>query len=167
MNITQETPRAEITIKGGTFLAPEPYAEGHVLTANEASAMNQLLHENLRNNFAKKVELALEEVSGKVADLDMETLQAAFDEYAQGYEFGVRKASTRTAVDPVERELYKIAGALVRKALRSKGVDLKTVSEEQFDTFVESAIAARPQLRDEAVAAVESKKRIAAISIEA
>ena len=45
----------QIIIQGVTFNVPTPYAEGHVLATNEASALNQLLHENLRNNFASKV----------------------------------------------------------------------------------------------------------------
>lgn len=167
MNITAETARTTITIKGATFIAPEPYVEGAVLTANEAAAMNQLLHENLRNNFSKKVEVALEAVNGAVGDLDMDDLQKQFNDYAEGYEFGVRRAGAKVSVDPVERELYKLAAQLLRKALKSKNVDVKTVSEEKFDELVAGVIERTPALREEAVLKVEAAKRLATISVEA
>jgi hypothetical protein len=45
----------DVTIAGEVFKIDTPYTEGHTCTAGEASALNQVRHENLRNNFAKKV----------------------------------------------------------------------------------------------------------------
>ena len=57
-----------ITIQGGQFQIPMPFSEGHTLNGPEASAMNQLFAENIRNNFAgkmKKAEEAKEAVPGQ------------------------------------------------------------------------------------------------------
>src|SRR6476646_11844528 len=74
----------EITIQGQVFRVPLRYAAGHTLTEGEASALNQTLHENLRNNFAKKVN------EGTEAGVPKETLQQQLDDYANDYQFGVR-----------------------------------------------------------------------------
>ncbi len=57
---------ALITIQGANFNAPQPYDEGHVLTVNEASALNQVFAENLRNNFAARIKRSAEETPPKV-----------------------------------------------------------------------------------------------------
>ena len=45
----------QITIQGQVFRVPLRYKAGDVLKENEAGALNQTYHENLRNNFASKV----------------------------------------------------------------------------------------------------------------
>ena len=57
-----------ITIAGHAFQAPIKYAEGDTLEANEAGALNQTYHENLRNNFAKRVQEALDANGGSLPD---------------------------------------------------------------------------------------------------
>jgi hypothetical protein len=50
-------------------------------------------------------------------------LQAKFNEYAQTYQFGVRKAGSgapRAPKDPVEREMQKLARDAVSKAFYAK-----------------------------------------------
>ena len=68
-----------------------PYAEGSVLQANEAEALNQTLTENLRNNFATRLRQRQDEAAqeGTTYEPDMGELQAEFDEYVSTYEFGV------------------------------------------------------------------------------
>src|SRR5262245_42373901 len=83
----------QITIKGTVFRVPIRYAAGHVLTEGEAGALNQTLHENLRNNFAKKV------ADGQEAGLPVDTLQQQLDDYAAEYQFGARAGGVRG--DPV------------------------------------------------------------------
>ena len=46
------TPTQAITIAGTRFTVPVRYAEGHVLTAGEANALNQTYLENCRNNLS-------------------------------------------------------------------------------------------------------------------
>ena len=59
VDVTDDTKFSEITIQGMGFAVPIVYAEGHPLTANQAAALNQVLAENLRNNFASKVKEAV------------------------------------------------------------------------------------------------------------
>lgn len=109
----------QITIAGHSFNVPVRYEEGHELTAGEASALNQTYHENLRNNFAKKVKDA-------GASADVPALQAELDAYAAAYAFGVRTGGGGAPRDPVMAEAMSIAKGIIRAALKKKG---KKVSE--------------------------------------
>lgn len=109
--ITDTTPRSSLTIAGQTFTVPQPYASGHVLNANEASALNQTYAENVRNNRANFVKEAVEK-----GDFDQDVAQGAIDDYCAGYEFGVRTGGGRSS-DPVMTEAMNISRDLVRKAL--------------------------------------------------
>jgi len=124
----------QITIQGLTFNVPDRYTEGHVLTANEASALNQTYHENLRNNFAKKVKDAGESP-------DVEALQASLDEYAAAYQFGVRVAGApRAPADPVGKEAFAVAREAVRGKLREKGINPSAVDAKQLGELVAGAL---------------------------
>lgn len=102
-----------ITIAGKPFSVEARYAEGHTLSANEASALNQVLFENLRNNFASKAK--------EGAD------QAAFDAYASSYQFGVRTGGGGSR-DPIEQEAMSIARDTVRDAIKRAGKKLADYS---------------------------------------
>ena len=101
-----------ITIAGKPYNVEARFAEGHVLTANEASALNQTFYENLRNNFASKAK--------EGAD------QAAFDEYAASYQFGVRTGGGSR--DPIEVEAMSIARDTVKDMIRKAGKKLSDYS---------------------------------------
>lgn len=127
-----------ITIQGKSFSIPAPYAEGHVLNANEAGAVNQLFAENIRNNFAglmKKAEDKRKE-DGTTALLT----QADLDKYAETYKFGVRSGSG-PRLDPVEREMRKMAETQVKALLSSKNIALKALPEGKYDELVEKVLA--------------------------
>lgn len=129
---------AEITIAGYTFDAPTPYAEGHPLTANEAGVLNQTYHENLRNNFAKKVKDA-KDAEGTISDDKLSELSSAFAEYAQSYEFGVRLSGGgggAAKLDPVEAEARSIAKTMVTQAIREKGGKVKDVDKDRLETAI-------------------------------
>ncbi len=119
----------EITIAGHPFHAPVPYSEGHQLRANEANALNQVFHENLRNNFAKKVKDAKD--SGA---FDHQALQDSFLEYARNYQFGVRALGGGGAsADPVETEALALARGDVRQMLTKSGKKIKDYPKEKLD----------------------------------
>ena len=164
MEIDENVARTEITIQGATFLAPQPFSEGYQLKENEAAALNQVLSENLRNNFAKKVSAALEEVEGAVDGLDMDSLQKEFDEYIAGYEFGIRRAGSRVPVDPVEREAAKLAKKRIREALRVKGIAVKDLPEGKFDELV-AQLMERDEIKEAAKAMVEATKQATQIDL--
>jgi hypothetical protein len=115
----------QVTISGHKFEVPEgilaKYELGYSLqTEGEVSAIRQTLVENLRNNFASTVKAA---GNGELTDEQVAELQAKFNEYAQTYQFGVRKAGSgapRAPKDPVEREMQKLARDAVSKAFYAK-----------------------------------------------
>src|SRR5262249_22566148 len=107
----------QITIQGKTFRVPIRYAAGHTLNDGEASALNQTLHENLRNNFAKRV------VEGDEAGLGQDVLQQQLDDYAADYQFGVRAGGGGFRGDPVMTLAMSIAREVVRSAIKDRNLD--------------------------------------------
>lgn len=123
----------DVLIQGKLFRAPAPYSEGHVINAAEAVALNGLLKENLRNNFAATMKRAAEGEHPKQLN------QHDFDKYASEYTFGIRQR--RVAVDPVEREEYRLTEAAVKRALVKKGIKLKDVAEDVIAQHVKNVMA--------------------------
>lgn len=142
-----------ITISGKAFNVEPRYAEGHVLTANEASALNQTYFENLRNNFAGKAK--------EGAD------QAQFDEYVQSYQFGVRAAGGSR--DPVESEAMELARESVRDAIRRMGKKLADFKASQISAAAEKLLASDKgaELRQIARDRVEQMRAAASNEIDA
>src|SRR5262245_37189099 len=97
-----------ITIVGVQFTLPVRYAEGHVLTAVEAGALNQAYFESIRNNLASKVK------NGQVG-------QAEVDEYAAGFQFGGRSGFV---ANPVE----SMALAIARKKVDKRGLSASEIT---------------------------------------
>lgn len=154
-----------IVIQGHTFSTKAPYSEGHVVSANEAAVLNQTLAENLRNNFAKtvaKVNDIAKAADRAVTQDELDALQAEFDKYAEGYVFGVRRA-TRAPADPVLREATKLASAAIRAMLKKRNVE---VSDEKFDELVDQLLASRPQYKEEAQRRIDALKSAGAESLE-
>lgn len=147
----------EIMIQGKTFHAPAPYAEGHVLTGPEAAALNSLLKENLRNNFAGMMKRAAEEETPR------QLSQEDFDIYASEYSFGVR--TRRVAIDPIEREEARLTEAAVKRALMKKGLKLKDIPDEVIDQHVKNVMATG-RYRADAVRNVEMKKAAGDLELE-
>jgi hypothetical protein len=129
-----------------------------VLTAGEASVLNQVLGENLRNNFAAQVKKAK-------ADGNTDGLAAAFDAYAAGYEFHGRRPS-RAPVDPVAKEAHKIAKSLVLEALRKRNIDTKTLPEGKLDELIGGVLASKPEITAEAQRRIEATKSVAADALD-
>jgi hypothetical protein len=124
----------QITIQGKNFRVPIRYAAGHTLKENEAGALNQTLHENLRNNFAKKV------VEGVEAGLSDEVLQQQLDDYAADYQFGVRGGGGGYRGDPVKTLAMNMARDLIRQLLKKKGVDMDTWPAAKISTAAQSIL---------------------------
>ena len=108
------------------YSIPQPFAEGHVCTANEANALNQLLAENCRNNFSSKIK------EGEAAPD-----QAAFDEYVATYQFGVRSVSTS---DPIEKEMRKIVENKLKAMLERAGKSKASLTAEEYRNAVDAAL---------------------------
>jgi hypothetical protein len=139
-----------ITIQGAQFQVPMPFSEGHTLNAPEASAMNQLFAENIRNNFAgkmKKAEEAKETVPG----------QAELDKYCEDYKFGARGISG-PKLDPVEAEARRLAKTAITEALKAKGYKLKDVQDEQLQAWVIEAVETTPEFRSTAQTLISQRQ---------
>lgn len=126
VDFTEETSRKNIIIKKVEYTIAQPFAEGHVCTANEANALNQLLAENVRNNFAPKVEKS--EVAPTQEDLDS---------YVAGYQFGVRSVSSS---DPVEKVMRQLVERKLIEALKARGKNKSSLSSEEFKNAIDAAV---------------------------
>ena len=105
------TPTQTITIAGTMFTVRLRYAEGHLLTAGEANALNQTYLENCRNNL-----------SGKAKDGTL--TQEIVDQYAASYQFGQRTGGFGPS-DPVE----SMALTIVRKRVKSRGMSAAEITQ--------------------------------------
>lgn len=167
MKYTSSTPRANITVAGLALSAISPYAEGHVLAANEAAVLNQTLAENLRNNYASVVKKVADAAEKAKTEVDLTALQADFDKYMAEYDFGVRRTGTRI-LDPIEKEAYAIATDAIKKALKAKGFVVGDkdgqVAKTKFEEMVET-LSAREDIRKEAARRVKNVQSIAGVEL--
>lgn len=158
--INAETPRETYTIDSDTFNVPAPYSEGHVLTAGEASQLNQVFAENVRNNLASKAK-ALKEAG----TYDRDVFQGTVDDYCDSYEMGVRTGGGRSS-DPVMAEALNIAREMVRNAIKEQGkYKLSDISAKQITDLAKATIDKNPQIMETARARVEEVRQIAGIEL--
>lgn len=154
---TAETPRKDITVAERTFTIPLPYVEGHALTSGEASHMNQLLVENVRNNVAGKLKV-------KEGEAPVQFSQDDFDKYVTEYEFGVRKAGggSEAKLSPLEREARRIARETLDAALKAQDKTIDRKSEDGKAKYEEliSQLAAKPKIVAEAQKRINSLSKI-------
>jgi hypothetical protein len=154
----------QITIEGHMFNVPIRYEEGHELTANEASALNQTFHENLRNNFAKKVKDR--KVDGQELDEDvLAELQTQLDDYADKYEFGARTGGGGVR-DPIMSEAMNISRGKVLEHLRSKGIKRKDVDAKKVTEYAKALVAKNPKIMELARARVAETQAAAAAELD-
>lgn len=109
----------EMTIHGEKFAVSAPYAEGHTISAIEAKVLNQVRAENVGNNFRKLVVAALEKPEGDERNAALSEVRSKFTAYDTDYTFAAGGTS-RTPVDPVEREADAIAKLAVKEKIREK-----------------------------------------------
>lgn len=153
MKIATDAPRVARTIGGKSdktgetvsvsVQVPQPFKAGtHELTEGEASALNQIVAENLSNNLRAKI------VEGqKIGEGDAATYQPygeadaqkLVDEYLAEYELGVRRTGSGEprVTDPVEREARKIARQKAVALVKENGgkpsdYDLAPITESIF-----------------------------------
>ena len=150
MKFDNSTARASVTIDGLDFTVPQPFGEGHVCTANEASALNQLLVENTRNNFAQKIKRAKEK-SEEIPE------QADLDAYVAGYEFGVRSV---VSSDPVQVEARDIVLPHVKASIQKAGGKISDFSNKDLMQKCDEIIARNPQVLEQARKLVAEKAKI-------
>lgn len=151
-----------VTIQGVTFDFVVRYAEGHVVTAEEAIILQRALVAAVRNNFEPGLKEALE--AGLASEEYLSEKRAEFAAVMATYAFKPRGRGT--SVDPVENKARSLAKKVVKNLLKSKGYDLKTLDEEMLETFVDQALAATPSIREEAARIVASEKAFAGVELK-
>lgn len=149
----------QITISGHSFNVPVRYEEGHELTAGEASALNQTYHENLRNNFSKKVKDA-------GASADLAALQAELDTYANDYQFGVRTSGGgAVSRDPVMAEAMRIAKKIVGEKIKAAGKKVSDYEQAAINGAAKALIDRDPAILETAKARVSEQQSLASADL--
>lgn len=131
----------ELTIAGHVFEVPHRYQEGHTLNANEAAALNQTFHENIRNNVAAKIKKATPEGgTHEWTDEAIAHWTAEVARHANEYQFGVRTGGGRgPAMDPETRFAIEEAEAAIVMGLKQanqqapKGKALRDLAKQVLD----------------------------------
>lgn len=152
---------AELEIGNIVFEVEDNYNEGDTLSAAEATALNGLRRENLRNNFRKAVKDAGDEPTAEQID----ELKLKFTAYAEGYEFA-GKRQAKTPKDPVAAKAFQIATSVVKQALRKKNIDIDSLAEGKFDALV-AQYAAREDVQAIARQQVDLTRNIADEAMDA
>lgn len=142
MQVDDKTPRRPFRIQGVGLEVPAPFNEGHTCTAAEASALNQILAENVRNNCADKIKKALN--GAEPSSLDKKALgdlQGQVDEYVGAYEFGQRRGGGGGgARDPIEKEMMNLARQTVKKAMAAKGIPAKDQDAKEITRLAQDLV---------------------------
>ncbi len=159
MEFSADTPKAEVTIQDNAFKIPQPFLEGHKCTGNEAAALNQILVENTRNNFAKRVKTAVEN-----GTMDAGAMQKELDAYLTSYEFGIRRGGGPS--DPVGKEANSLAKQIIQNALRKKGFKLADVTSDRMKELVSAALEKNPDIRKEAESRVKRREKLGGEEID-
>jgi hypothetical protein len=148
-----------ITIAGQEFTVKSPYTEGHTLNGAEARALNGLLHENLRNNFAKRVK------DGMSSGQSRDDLQSALDQYSGTYTFEAKRVggAGRTS-DPYRREAKAIAKNAIIASLKRQGKDPKQIESAKLLDAIEKA-SQRDDIKELARRRVDEQKALAGDSL--
>ena len=99
----------QITISQHTFDIHPRYQEGHVLSSDEAFALNQFFLENIRNNVRPLVAKAVEATpTGFLSPDEHDAIQARITRYADDYQFKARnRTRPPTAVELIADELAR------------------------------------------------------------
>lgn len=129
-------------INGESFEISQPYAEGHVMTAAEAKALNQTRSENIGNNLRSAVADAIKK-RDEGDPTDFQGLAALVAKYDSEYTFALGGSGPSTRkLDPVEREARSIANDIIKADLAAKGRKLSQVpdglTKEEWEAKVEA-----------------------------
>ena len=172
------TPTTQIKVQGLLVTVRVPFAEGHVLNAAQAQALNQTRSENLRNNGAQWLGRELKAHNAALIAAGQEPLpdeapipaeivskfEAWMADYDAEYDFSGRK--TRAPIDPVEREAVRMASAKIREKLAEKKIDIKKLPDGAFEGLVRQLLDANPAYRKIAARRVEENALLGAATLE-
>lgn len=149
-----------LIISGLTFDAPLRYAEGHQLSANEASALNALFHSDLAAAIRRLVAKEEKESPGGLQPATIERLQAQFREAIERHNFAPKGPAN--SFDPIQQIALTIAMPQVKSALVKKGQDVSAYTKEQLEDLALRAIEKFPHFREEAKTRLSAMRETAA-----
>lgn len=122
------------------FVVGQPFDEGHVCTAAEAKALNQIRAENIGNNWRSRVQAT---IAGEKDALSENDLRQAFAKYDDEYVITVGSVgSGKAQLTPLERECRRIAKGLVIAQLAKtseahpNGRKQKDIDPEAFEAQI-------------------------------
>lgn len=153
-------------IDGEKFSITQPYAEGHVVTAAEAKALNQTRSENIGNNLREAVKAAKakrDATDGTADPTDFNGLAALVAKYDAEYTFAMGGSGVSTRkLDPIEREAKKIADETIKAHLAKTGRKISVTPEGETDeSWAEKIDAQRDKLMTADNVVKLAKKRVA------
>lgn len=153
-----------ISFQKGAYIFPvtHPYSAGHVLTAEEAQALNQTRSENLRNNFAGTLATATKDG----ATPDLTELASKFAEYDASYVFSGKRAP-RAPADPIGAVAYRLAKTDFMAAFKAKNMNPKDLGNDKIDAAVKRLVETKPAYMEEAKRRHESGKNLALFALDA
>lgn len=132
-----------LTIQGKRFNVRAPFAEGHVLTENQAHALNQVRAENIRNNGAQLLKKLAEKRAESGEVVSEEEAEKLIEDYDSSYEFGVRGArGPRIVLDPVTEAERRLALEAVKMKIKAQhpNLKLKEIPKEHLDSLVNQVV---------------------------
>lgn len=148
-----------LTIQGMKFEFEDRYAEGYVLNTGEARALNNLLRENLRNNFSSKLRTAREN------GLPDETIREMFASYARTYNFTAVSGELNN-VTKLERMMRDMAKQVVEATAAKAGKSTKSFNDDQWDVAIAMVLRNRPDIRAEAERQLDQMAKLADVLLD-
>lgn len=148
-----------VRIRQHDFPIDREYEEGHVLSAAEAAALNQLLVENVRNNVFGWVMREIRGRSALTADQQAD-LSTRISEYADKYQF---KSRTRTApANPFESTIRELARQHAEAWGSQHGHDAE--STEVYERYI--ALRSNVTIQEEARSLVLQRQSVVNAALE-
>lgn len=126
-----------IRIRHQSFTFPVRYVPGHVLSESEATALNGLLAENVRNNVDQWVIRELDG-DGGLSPITHAALQVRIAEYAGHYQFGRGRIALAGQPGPgaLEAEIERLARTAVNEWAQSRGIPIDSaLADYQFKSI--------------------------------
>lgn len=143
-------PRFAVTVAKVALTAPTAYAEGHVLTANEASFLSRAVAQAVANPLATAISNAAKE--GKVYE-GWDNPQALYDERFAAYVVGGTNRAAAETIDPVTKAARQLAEPKVNELIKAKGRkinEIKAAKDEQgnsvYVAMLDRYIALNPSI---------------------
>ena len=145
------------TIAGNDYAIVERFAPGHVLSENEAEALNSLFIENVGNNCRAQIERLTEAAKKEGKVLTQAELQAIVTDYAKSYVFGQRRSRVRAPADPLQAAGIKVAKEWISKRLAELN---KTYTKEQLHEAAAKLYEQNPAVKAEAQRRLDTAAKI-------